>query len=231
MQPYDQWIFWMAGSKYSLRGKFVSVSTHDWAKLWICMLTIPTFDRTKQRQRYDIIWSWIIIMILSNHQAYDMTETAFTFPNGRVMRAQKMDPSLPVCVSLALQGSPPNTTNVSNRCLHPPCQPYTGKESSCSSPYISELDSVPSHLALHVSFRWNMCCNHYHCILPCVMDWSALACNDSKDNFFRNSWARTEKRKQLVDSCPGAEKKSSIHCNINHGTTVLNKEYKDEWRS
>ena len=94
-----------------------------------------------------------------------MTETAFTFPNGSVMS----DPSLPVCVSLALQESPPNTTNVSNRCLHPPCKPYTGKESSWSSPYIPELDSIPSHLALHVSFRWTIC-NHYHCILPCVMD-------------------------------------------------------------
>ena len=43
-----------------------------------------------------------------------------------------------------------------------------------------------------------------------VMEWSALACNDSKDNFFCNSWARTAKE---TLNWP-LRLSSSIHCNI-----------------
>lgn len=39
-----------------------------------------------------------------------------------------------------------------------------------------------------------------------------------------------QKETTIVDSCPGAEKKVQYIATLNHCTTVLNKEYEDEWR-
>ena len=38
MQPYDQWIFWMAGSKYSLRGQFVSINVGSRLVWWFWLI-------------------------------------------------------------------------------------------------------------------------------------------------------------------------------------------------